>query len=374
MDVVDNIDKSLKVSGAQTEAVCLKGRHNTTSGLYKHFFDQLGTPAAIYRAENDSRDFIFVDFNKAAEQIDNISRSHVIGRNIVDVFPKTRSTGLVDVFARVHKTGKPERFHLRFLKGGVITGWRSNYVFRLPDGKIVSTYSSDTKRRQMDQQADENRKKLRELTSELSLSEERQRRKIAANLHDQLSQWLAISVMKLGLIRDSVDADVVDEIDEISETIRKAINSVRELIYDLSSPTLYRFGLEAAVFEYVTNLFKKYDNLKCKFVSGNETVKLKEDINILLFQSIRELLFNIIKHAKASRVLVEMQMHGGYYEVRVIDNGVGFDVLSVGSLKRSGGFGLFHMAERLEHVGGKLQIDSQPSKGSRFCLRVPCSN
>jgi signal transduction histidine kinase len=374
MDVIDKIDGSLKVAGLQVERLHPKGQSNSITSRYRHFFEGLGSAAAVYRAENDGREFIFADFNKAAEEIDNISRNKVIGRNIVDVFPKTRASGLLDVFARVYETGRAERFHVRLLKGGVITGWRSNYVYKLPGGEIVAIYSSDTKRRQMDQQAIAYSHKLRELATELSLSEERQRRKIAANLHDQLSQWLAIAVMKLGFIRDSVDPEVVEELDVVDETIRKAIDSVRGLVYDLSSPTLYRFGLKAAVFEYVNTLFKKYDNIDCEFISGRETVKLPEDISVLLFQSVRELLFNIIKYAKASRVLIEMQICGDYYEIKVSDDGVGFDVSQVGCLKRSGGFGLFHMAERLEHVGGELQMDSQLSKGSRFCLRVPYSN
>ncbi|MCF7954629.1 MAG: PAS domain-containing protein [Phycisphaerae bacterium] len=374
MDVIDRIDKSLKVAGVKVERLHPIGQANSITSRYRYFFEGLGSAAAIYRAENDGRDFIFVDFNKAAEEIDNISRSDVIGRNIADVFPKTRATGLIDIFTRVYETSKPESFHVRLLKDGVITGWRSNYVYKLSSGEIVAVYSSDTKRRQMDQQAIAYHKKLRELASELSLSEERQRRKIAANLHDQLSQWLAISVMKLGFIRDSVDSKAAEELDEISETICKSIDSVRGLIYDLSSSTLYRFGLEAAVFEYVNTLLKKYDNIDWKFVSGRETVNLPEDISVLLFQSVRELLFNIIKYAKASHVVVEMQICGDYYEVKVSDDGVGFDVSSAGCLKRSGGFGLFHMAERLEHVGGELQIDSQPSNASRFCLRIPYSN
>ncbi len=340
---------------------------------YRFLFIALDTPAAIYRAVNNGKDFIFTDFNIAAEKIDNLTKSNVIGRNIVDVFPMTRSSGMIDVLARVSETGIAENFNLKLFKEDIVVGWRSNYVYKLPDGQIVAVYSSDTQRRQADQQLNAHRQMLRELTSELSLSEERQRRKIAANLHDQLRQWLAISMMKLNLVRDDVDDESAEEIDEITDTISKAIDSVRSLIYDLSSPTLYRFGLEAAVFEYITTLFKKHDGICCDFVTAKEVVELTEDINVLIFQSVRELLFNIIKYAKASQVVVDMKINGDYYEINVCDDGVGFDVSSIGSLNRTGGFGLFHMAERLDHIGGKFEIQSEPEKGSSFCLRVPCS-
>ena len=181
MDVIDRIDDSFKVTETQRETVRIKERGSRfVEGDYNHFFNAINSAAAIYRVENDGRDFIFVDFNKAAEQIDNISRSQVIGRNIVDVFPKTLDCGLIDVFARVFKTGKPESFYLKLLKDGAVSGWRKNNVYKLSDGKIAATYHTDTQRKQMVRLSIEHRQKLRELTSELSLSEERQRRKIVS--------------------------------------------------------------------------------------------------------------------------------------------------------------------------------------------------
>lgn len=369
---VGRIEKSVDGASSKVEQLHPKERDRcSVEQSYRFLFNAMNTPAAIYSTVNNGKDFIFTNLNTAAEQIDNLKRSNVIGRNIIDVFPMTQSSGLIEVLARVYETGIAENFNLKLFKDSVIVGCRCNYVYKLPDGQVVAIYSSDTKRRQTAQQLIAHRQMLRELTSELSLSEERQRRKIAANLHDELSQWLAISMMKLGFIRDSVDDETVEEIDEISETISKAIDSVRTLIYDLSSPTLYRFGLEAAVFEHITTLFEKHDDINCEFVTAKETVELNEDLNVLIFQSVRELLFNIIKYAKASQVVVDMKISGDYYVVKVSDDGVGFDVSSIGSLNRSGGFGLFHMAERLDHVGGKLDIDSEPAKGSSFCLRVP---
>lgn len=372
MEFIEKVDNSLKDTNLRLEQLYRKDRiASSQEGDYKFLFQEMGTPSAIYCVENNARDFIFSDFNTAAEQIDNISKSDVIGRNIIDVFPKTRTSGLLEAFSRVYKTGKPESFYVKLFNDGEIIGWRKNYVYQLPDKRIVAIYSSDTERHQADEQLIAHRRRLRDLTCQLSLSEERQRRKIAANLHDQLSQWLAIAAMKLGFISDSLDADTAEEIDQITETIRNAISSVRTLIYDLSSPTLYRFGLEAAVFEYATSLFKKYNEIECEFIRAKETVKLKEDINVLLFQSVRELLFNVIKYAKASHVVIDMTVSGDYYEVKVSDDGTGFDVSTIGSLNCTGGFGLFHIAERLNHLGGKLQIDSKPGKGSSFCLRIP---
>jgi signal transduction histidine kinase len=372
MELIEVIDSGVTDAGSKVEQLCRKEQSgHSVEQSYKSLFTAMGTPAAIYKAVKNGKDFIFTDFNTAAEQADNLSKSSVIGRSIVDVFPKTKSSGLVEVFTRVYETGNPEKFNIKLFKDDVVVGFRNNFVYKLPDGQIVSVYSCETARNKTDQQLIAHRQRLRELTSELSLSEERQRRRIAANLHDQLSQWLAISIMKLGLVKDALDDETAEEIDDISDTIGKAIDSVRSLIYDLSSPTLYRFGLEAAVFEYITTLFKKHDDICCEFVTAKETVELEEDVNVLIFQSVRELLFNIIKYAKASHVVVDMKVSGDYYQVRVCDDGVGFDVSTIGSLDRSGGFGLFHMSERLDHVGGKLDIESEPGKGSSFCLRLP---
>ncbi len=101
---------------------------------------------AIYRAKKDGEDFVFLDFNEAAEKIEQISRSQVIGRSVLEVFSGVREFGLFDVSQRVWSTGKAERYPSKEYKDNRIQGWKDNYVYKLPSGEIVAVYSDETRR------------------------------------------------------------------------------------------------------------------------------------------------------------------------------------------------------------------------------------
>ena len=115
---------------------------------YRAFFDNMSDGVAIYKTRNDGEDFIFVDFNKAAEQIENIDKETLIGKSLLEVFPGVKKFGLLDVFKRVWKTGQPEHHPIAMYKDKRIEGWRENFVCKLPSGEIVAIYSDETERRQ----------------------------------------------------------------------------------------------------------------------------------------------------------------------------------------------------------------------------------
>ena len=107
---------------------------------FKVLFDHVSSGVAIYEAGNDGEDFVFVDFNPVAEEIDHIKKEDLIGKSVVEVFPGVREFGLFDVFQRVYKTGTPEHLPVSVYKDERIAGWRENYVFRLPSKQVVAIY------------------------------------------------------------------------------------------------------------------------------------------------------------------------------------------------------------------------------------------
>jgi PAS domain S-box-containing protein len=107
-------------------------------------FDNVSSGIAVYRAINDGSDFVFVDFNQAAEEIEQVKKEDVIGRCVSDIFPGIRDFGLLDVFRRVWKTGKPEHHPESIYSDNRIAGWRQNRVYRLPSGEIVAVYDDVT--------------------------------------------------------------------------------------------------------------------------------------------------------------------------------------------------------------------------------------
>ena len=107
---------------------------------FKVLFDNVSSCVAIYEAGNDGEEFVFVDFNPAAEETEQIKKEDLIGKSVAEVFPGVKEFGLFDVFQRVYKTGIPEHLPISVYKDERIAGWRENYVFRLPSGLIVAVY------------------------------------------------------------------------------------------------------------------------------------------------------------------------------------------------------------------------------------------
>jgi PAS domain S-box-containing protein len=114
---------------------------------FKVLFENVCSGVAIYEARNDGEDFVFVDFNPAAEQIEHIRKEELIGRSVTEVFPGVRQFGLLDVFQRVYKTGTPEHHPISVYKDERVAGWRENYVYRLPSGQIVAIYDDVSARK-----------------------------------------------------------------------------------------------------------------------------------------------------------------------------------------------------------------------------------
>lgn len=114
---------------------------------FRVLFDNVSSGVAIYEAIDNGEDFIFVDFNWAAEEIDHIKKDELIGRRVTEAFPGIRKFGLLDVFRRVYKTGTPEHHPVSIYRDERITGWRENYVYRLPSGQIVAIYDDISARK-----------------------------------------------------------------------------------------------------------------------------------------------------------------------------------------------------------------------------------
>jgi len=119
---------------------------------YRALFNHIHSGVAIYQAYNDGNDFIIMDFNAAAEQIEKIHREQVIGKNALEAFPGIKEFGLFDVLQKVWRTGEPEYHPASFYRDNRIEGWRENYVYKLPSGEVVAVYDDITKQKQTEKQ------------------------------------------------------------------------------------------------------------------------------------------------------------------------------------------------------------------------------
>ena len=135
---------------------------------------------------------------------------------------------------------------------------------------------------------------------------------------------------------------------------------------------MYEVGFESAVKSWLKTEIQKNAGLKCEFASDDKKIELDEDIKVVLFKATCELLINIVKHAGAKTVKVGIARRDNEIQVTVEDDGTGFDVSKLGLPSgKEGGFGLFSIKERLEYIGGRLEIESSPVKGTRVIITAP---
>ena len=118
---------------------------------FRQLFSHMSSCAAIYQASSDGEDFVFVDFNKAAERAEALRREDVIGKSLEEVFPSIKEFGLLDVLRRVWRTGNPEHLPLTEYRDQRIHGWRDNYVCKLPSGELAAIYDDVTVQKQAEE-------------------------------------------------------------------------------------------------------------------------------------------------------------------------------------------------------------------------------
>ena len=214
--------------------------------------------------------------------------------------------------------------------------------------------------------------KLRLLASKLSLAEERQRRCVAIEVHDRISQNLAFVKMKLGTLRASTSSSsFAGAMDEMLKLVDETIQNTRALISELGSPILYELGFVPAV-EWLTQQAQNQHGIVLDFEDDGQFKPLSEDVRVLLFQAVRELLVNIAKHAQARTAKVSITRDGDQVRLDVEDDGVGFDSAEIGpSVDTTGKFGLFSIRVRLEPLGGHMEVESKPGHGTRVTLMAP---
>jgi PAS domain S-box-containing protein len=217
----------------------------------------------------------------------------------------------------------------------------------------------------------EHQEQLRAMTSDLTLTEQRERRRLASELHDYLAQLLVACKMKTRLLaqltRSTRGESVIDEINDLLE---QSIKYTRTLIAELSPTILYEAGLVAAV-HWLAEQMQRH-GLRVTVHEDDVNVRMPDDQAVLVFQTIRELLINVAKHAMVHEATVILeQSEPCELKVSVVDQGVGFDLSSADGPTSIGRYGLFSIRERLDALGGRFEVQTAPGQGTRAAFRVP---
>ncbi|MCB1859162.1 MAG: response regulator [Gammaproteobacteria bacterium] len=223
----------------------------------------------------------------------------------------------------------------------------------------------------LEERVKERTESLRKVGAELVLAEERERRRIARELHDGPTQRLVLSKINLGRLKSSLEPGPCRGIDDVLDTIDITLKELRTLMVQLSPPVLYELGLGPAV-EWLAENILGEQGIQFRVDSAESYDRLKEETRVFLFRAIRELMLNIVKHAQASRSSVSINTTGNEILIEVRDDGVGMDYPVEPEAQVNGGFGLFVLRDRIDMLGGKLSIGV--NGGTCVTLRVPIGN
>jgi PAS domain S-box-containing protein len=212
---------------------------------------------------------------------------------------------------------------------------------------------------------------LRKLASELTVAEQRERKRMAQVLHDGLQQILVGAKFRLASIERSNNPRQIAS--EASDIIDEAIDISRSLTAELSPPILHQSGLVAAL-EWLVRWMHDKQGLTVDLTAREKIYLPQEELAIFLYQAIKELLFNTIKHAGVRTARIHVIQREDQVQVVVEDDGIGFNQTQLQTVRgQAGGFGLFSLSERLSMLGGRMTIDSSPGCGCRILLFAPLS-
>ena len=313
--------------------------------------------------------------NKRISQIGGYAISELMGRNVAaylsqvkEPIPEALEDSDTDAAIEVN-------FHGRNGTNAILEA----KLVRMtdPDGntQYYGVARDITERKAVEEKLLAYQQQLRSLASQLSLAEARERKRIASEIHDRIIQALALTRIKLGILQKNGNHNNGEKtIQETIGLIEQTIHETRTLILDVSSPLLHEVGLNAAL-DRLCEQFGQDHELEISFEDDRMPKRFEDDLSILLYEAVKELLVNAVKHATAKKIRVMMQRRANAAIISVVDDGVGFEVSKTRLIPgESGGYGLFSIKERLESMDGEMEIQSAKAKGTRITLTVPLQN
>ncbi len=380
-------EEQLRDAKARTDEVVMDLR--ASEERYRTLFDSMDEGFAVLEMVYDDPDdrpvdFRFLEVNPAFEHQSGLTDA--VGRRMRELKPDHEQHWF-DVYGRIARTGEPERFVERATQLG--GRWFDVYAFRVggPDDHRVAVLFRDiTDRRQAQQDLEqlteelearvrERTRQVRQLSDTLSAAEQQERQRLSRLLHDDLQQLLYGIQMQTTLAGEHLERhDLAGAQSTVTKSLAyldDAIRRTRQLTVDLSPPILDDEGLVEAL-EWLRSHMRDLHGLDVDLhVEAHEDVD-SDATRILVFHVVRELLFNVAKHAGTDRADVTIDEVDGRVQVTVRDEGRGFDVSTIrldGEDVR--GTGLLSARERLRLQGGDLQMRSSVGEGTEIVVLAP---
>jgi two-component system sensor histidine kinase UhpB len=218
---------------------------------------------------------------------------------------------------------------------------------------------------------DRDRHELRQLASQVIRAQEQERQRIARELHDDTAQVLFAQLLRVTTLRSSANPEVSQTAAELEQMTVEALESVRRLALELRPPALDDLGLEAAL-EGLAQRYADQMGIPVDYQARGQRARLSEEIELVLYRVAQESLTNVVKHASADRVWIDLDRGADDLSLSVRDNGIGFNPDAMDAAEATGkGLGIFGMEERAALAGGTLRIWQRPGGGTEVFAFIP---
>jgi PAS domain S-box-containing protein len=317
------------------------------------------------------RDFVYLNVNQAFESLTGLR--NVIGKKASEVIPGIREADpeLFAIYGRVALTGEPEGFEM-YMKS--LQKWFATTAYSPEREYFVSVFEDISERKHAESALRQSEENLRFLASQLLHAQERERLRVAHELHDDLGQSLLLLKLQLSIMNRGLPPDLQKSREECAasiENVQEIIDTVRRLSQDLIPPTLSEIGLKAALSDLLEE-FCRHNDLDYSLDIDNTKGLFSPDRELNIYRILQESLTNIGKYSKATQVLVSLKIKDHQVWFSVEDNGIGFEVDEVLARRgRKRGLGLASLEERARMMGGTLHIWSKPDIGTKIHVTVP---
>ncbi|MEO0293556.1 MAG: PAS domain S-box protein [candidate division WOR-3 bacterium] len=332
-----------------------------------------------------SENYVILETNNFLCELFGLNREEIINKKCFEVFPPWKESCKECPLEKLFKKGQrsPTVEKTKVLKNGTIRYFSiqaypiPNYDNENKELKGVISIMDITDRKNMEEKRIQNyKRKMKSLSHKLTLAEEHERKRIATELHAEIGQVLAFLKFKIGELKEKksiMNSNIKDSLEEIYNLVQNAIIATRSLMSQISPTILYELGFVPAV-DWLAEKILKENKIEYEFNDDGKEKPLSDDLRILLFQAVRELLVNVKKHAKAKKVWISIKRIDEEIAIEVKDNGVGFDISQLDSYyEKDVGFGLLNIRSRIEVVGGSFEIESHKNKGTKITLKAPLS-
>ncbi len=384
-EVTRLITAALDVTERRKEQAALHESEERYRTLFESMDEGFCTIEMLFDDAGNPVDYRFLTVNPAFAKQTGLTDA--VGKRMLELEPRHEPHWFT-VYGNIAVTGEPERFtqQAQYLD----ERWYDVYAFRIgepAEHKVAIIFNDISERKRvelaleqltatLEEQVIERTQQVRSLVGQLTLSEQAERQRIAQVLHDDLQQRLYGLQYRLLFLRDALEAtgqhtqeQALQIIATMEEDLKESTELTRNLSSDFSPPPLEGEGLLEAMQWLATQMEHKH-GLRIDLQVQGDLPVVEPSLRMLLFQTVREILFNIVKHAGVDQATLVLQQHGNHLRIIATDQGDGFDVAHAMRVEQRSQ-GLWQSQRRLELIGAEMAIDSQPKQGTRITITSP---